>query len=82
MSADNTDFNFSDIIPLKSRSEGMTSFSQKSDTAKREIAVVAALQILNSHAKSADSNHVLTTFGEYLPYMTKVILDALEGEEQ
>lgn len=75
-----TNFDFSTLIKTKDNKDGNTYYSARSDEAKRQIAVVAALQILNSHAPSAQGANIISTFNIHLPKMTQAILDALEGK--
>ena len=80
MSTDNKEFNFSEIIPLKVKTTDTTYYSSKSDTAKREIAVVAALQLINTSLLSGKSG--LFEVENLLPDITKAILGALEGNNK
>jgi len=75
----NKEFNFSEVIPLKTYSEGVTAYSEKTDIAKREIAVVAALHLINT-SLSSGALTVMKARSE-LPKMVKTILAALEGDE-
>lgn len=49
--------NFQDILMVKAASEGQTSFSNASDTLKRQRSVVAALELIKADVSSAYSHN-------------------------
>jgi hypothetical protein len=82
MSKDNQNFNFSSIIPLADQYSDNTEYSQMSDRAKREIAVVSALQLINTSLSSSSANCGLLKYApDHLTVLVTAILKEMDGGE-